>query len=306
MASSILTDWDAEKASAFTKQNVIAHHSMHERDMFSDDGLIDLLDRYPRDLIGIYTMGDDPLKRQALRAGSAEGVSGKDLLEAVRHGHIWLNLRKVNHELPEYEALCEELFGAVEAGTPGAKTWKHDFGVLISSPNVQVYYHFDVPLVMLCQIRGVKRVWLYQPKVPFLTDDNVETVVLKETEEEIPFDLAYDKDAQIVDLEPGMLATWPQFGPHRIVNHDMMNVSLSCEFQTYMSLLQANAAYANGVFRRNFGMNPTIYQNSAAALHAKAGFARIFKILKLRKAFEYQIPKTFKVDPNADRGFVEA
>ena len=130
-------------------------------------------------------------------------------------------------------------------------------------------------------------------------------LVLKETEEEVPFELAFDDSAQIIDLEPGLMATWPQFGPHRIVNHGVMNVSLSCEFQTYMSLVRANAAYANGVYRRNFGMTPSIYGNSGAELHFKAFSARVFKMLKLRKAFEYQIPKTFKIDPGADLGFSE-
>lgn len=305
MSAQILTDWDAEKAQGFSKKNIIAKHNLHEREMFSDDGLIELLDRYPREQLGIYTMGKDPTKRQALRAGTAEGLSGSDILEAVKHGRIWLNLRKANLALPDYRDLCADMFGDIEAQSPGVKTFKQDMGVLISSPDVQVYYHFDVPLVTLWQVRGVKRVWLYTPKEPFLLDEDIERVVLKETEEEVPFELAFDDSAQIIDLEPGLMATWPQFGPHRIVNHGVMNVSLSCEFQTYMSLVRANAAYANGVYRRNFGMTPSIYGNSGAELHFKAFSARVFKMLKLRKAFEYQIPKTFKIDPGADLGFSE-
>ena len=82
----------------------------------------------------------------------------------------------------------------------------------------------------------------------------------------------------------------------RIVNEDMVNVSLSCEFQTVKSLVRANAAYANGVLRRNFGMSPQIAKDSAPALYGKAFLARIFKILKVRKAFAYQVPRTFEVD----------
>lgn len=296
MANSVLKDWDSTKAAAFERENIVAHHNVHEREMFNDEGLIRLLDQYPRERMGIYTMGHHPLDRQSFRAGNAFGLSGEELFRAVHDGRIWINMRNANDFVPEYDELTRELFASIEAGTPGLKTIKHDTSILISSPNAQVFYHFDVPLVALWQIRGVKNVWLYPPEEPYLNDLQLETVVLKETEEEIDFDLSLDAGAQKVRLEPGMMATWPQNGPHRIVNEDMVNVSLSCEFQTVKSLVRANAAYANGVLRRNFGMSPQIAKDSAAALYGKAFLARIFKILKVRKAFAYQVPRTFEVD----------
>lgn len=302
MTVSVLTDWDEQKAKAFGKENIIAQHNLHERPMFTDEGLIDLLDNFPRHDLGIYTMSHDPLERESFKAGDAKELSGKELFDAVHAGRLWFNLRRANEHLPEFAALADDMFGDMEAKTPGLKTNRHDLGVLISSPNAQVFYHFDIPLVTLWQIRGTKRVWLYPPEPPYLDDDDLENVVLKETEEEIDFDLAYDKGAMIVDLKPGMMATWPQNGPHRIVNQDMVNVSLSCEFQTHMSLVRANAIYANGVFRRNFGMDTTILNNGPISLHAKAAFGKLFKILKLRKSFEYQIPRTFDVDPVAVNG----
>lgn len=301
MTNTVLTDWDAAKAASFEKENIIAHHNLDRREMFSDDGLIDLLDRYPREEIGIYTMQiDNPLDRQSFRPGNASGLTGAELLRAVQDGRIWINMRRANQYLPEYADLTSEMFDEVEAGTPGLKTLKRDTSILISSPKAQVFYHFDVPLVMLWQIRGVKTVWLYPPKEPYLTDDQLETVVLKETEEEIDFDLSFDEAAEKISLEPGMLATWPQNGPHRIVNGDMVNVSLSCEFQTMKSVIRANAIYANGVLRRNFGMNPSIYGDGPISLYSKAFLARIFKILKLRKAFELKVQRSFEVDPGSE------
>ncbi|MAK62265.1 MAG: hypothetical protein CMK09_14950 [Ponticaulis sp.] len=301
MTHTVLTDWDSAKAAAFEKENIVAHHNMHDREIFSDEGLIELLDRYPRERMGIYTMQiDNPLDRRSFRAGNAFGLTGAELLRAVEDGRIWINMRNANDYVPAYEGLTEELFDSVEAGTPGLKTLKHDTSILISSPNAQVFYHFDVPLVMLWQIRGVKNVWLYPPEEPYLTDHQLETVVLKETEEEIDFEMAYDRGAQKVRLEPGMVATWPQNGPHRIVNEDMVNVSLSCEFQTLQSLVRANAIYANGVLRRNFGMNPRISDHGPLGLYSKAFLARFFKILKLRKSFELKVPRTFEVDPGSE------
>ncbi len=305
MSDQILSDWDEQKAQAIQREIIIARHNLHMRDMFSDEGLADLIDRYPRKKLGIFTMGEDPLGSDSFQNGTAEGLSGEQILEAVKKGRLWLNFRAASDELPEYRELRDDMFSELERKTPGLKTFKQDVGVLVSSPNAQVFYHLDVPLVLLWQIRGVKRVWLYEPTEPYVADPDLENVVLRETGEEVPFRIDFDEVARIVDLEPGMMVTWPQFGPHRIVNHDVLNVSLSCEFQTMKSLIWANAVYANGVMRRSFGMNPTIYGNGTPAVFAKAVAARFFKILKLRKSFEYNSPRTFKVDPDAERGICE-
>lgn len=302
MSERILLDWDDEKVAGFEKKPVIAHHNLHEREMFSDEGLIDLLDRYPRERLGVYSFGTDPLKNTEIESGIATGLSGREILDAVQRGRMWLNLRKVDEHLPEYEQLREEMFGDLERQTPGLKTFRQDVGVLISSPGTQVYYHLDVPLVTLWQIRGVKNVWLYPPQPPFIENEDLERVVLRESEEEVPYRSEFDAECLLVEHKPGMMATWPQFGPHRIRNQDMMNVSLSCEFQTLRTVVQANAVYANGVLRRNFGWTPDLQKDGLPALYVKAAMARIFKILKLRKYFEYHKPKTFRIDPHAETG----
>ena len=304
MSGQILTDWDAEKSAVFGKQAIIAQHNLHQRDMFSDEGLIELLDRYPRHKLGIYTMGTDPLGTETIQAGTAEGLSGKDIMEAVHRGRFWLNLRRTSDEFDDYHTLCDDMFDDLEDKS-GENIFKRDVGVLISSPGIQVFYHLDIPMVTLWQLRGSKRIRLYKPERPFLENIDLERVVLRESEEEIPFRLDFDDQALTIDLEPGMMVTWPQFGPHRIVNHDVVNVSLSCEFQTYMSILRSNSVYANGVLRRNFGMNPMFENDGVLGTHTKAIAARLFKILKLRKSFEYHKPKTFKIDPSAERGLSE-
>ena len=302
MSARIFTDWTASDADAFGKKTVLTHHRLHEDAMFSDDGLADLLDRYPREKLGIYTMGHDPKDFRTFRKGTADSVSGADLLEVAKAGRIWLNLRAVNSELSDYSAFCDDMFGELEAGTPGLNTFKRDMGVLISSPDAQVFYHLDVPLVMLWQIRGRKRVWLYPPERPFVSDMDLERVVLRETEEEFEYDASFDAGADMYDLEPGQMVTWPQNAPHRVHNHSMMNVSLSVEFMTWPAIVRANAIYANGVLRRLLKADPRIDRDGAMTQLLKAGFARVFKAVSARKAFVRHIPVTFHVDPNADGG----
>jgi hypothetical protein len=166
-------------------------------------------------------------------------------------------------------------------------------GVLISSPNAQVFYHLDSALVSLWQIRGTKLVRVYDPAAPFARPEQIEAVILRESAEQMPFDPIWDKDAQTVTLEPGMMVTWPQNAPHRIVNGPMVNVSLSLEFMTPQALLRANVIYANGVLRRRFGMAPKIQKGLDPRALTKFGLARAFKAINLQKAHQYKLPMSF-------------
>lgn len=293
----VITDWDSAKTAQWGKAPILARHDVHEREMFSDAGLIRLLDTYPREHLGVWTMSAGPDGKSVFRNGTAGDLPGADLLKAVASGRLWLNLRAANHHLAEYASLSDELFGSLEAGVPGLKTLRRDVGVLISSPNMQVHYHLDIPMVALWQIRGVKRFWVYPREAPFAHDEEIEAIVLRQKDEEVRYQPGFDAHATMIDLEPGMVATWPQNAPHRIDNHGMLNVSLSCEFQTFASLVRANALFANGVLRRKFGLRPRIARDTGLRGLAKAGLARGLKLFNARKAFEVQARRTFVVDP---------
>jgi len=253
-----------------------------------------VLDRYPRDRLGVFTMGDDPVAWRTWRRGAAHGLSGAELLDAVRQGRIWLNLRAVNDHDRGYKALSDEIFADVEQAT-GQRAIRRDVGLLISSPSVQVFYHLDVPLVMLWQLRGTKTVWLYPPRAPYVDDAQLERIVLKETAEQFDYDPAWDAGADKVVLEPGAMVTWPQNAPHRIENGPMMNVSLSIEFMTPRALLRANVLYANGMLRKTFGARPAVQAAPDPRAFAKLGAARAWKALRPGERARDPLPATFSL-----------
>ncbi len=300
MTDHILTDWSAAKARAFCQQPQVFAHNLHQRPMFSDAGLADLLDRYPREKLGIYTMGGAGSDKTSFVHGEARDLSGAEIMQAVAEGRLWLNMRKVNHHLPEYDTLTEELFAEVNARTPGLRTLKHDASVLISSPKAKVYYHCDIPLVMLWQIRGEKTAWIYPTGAPYMPDEEVEAIVLQETEEEISYDPAFDADAVRVEMKPGMMANWKQMAPHRVDNGNCVNVSLQCEFMTLPALVRANAVFTNGILRRRHGLAPEIASDGPLKLCGKAAAARIFKAFNSRKSFARHTQPSFAVDLSAE------
>lgn len=306
MSNSIFTHIPEGIGQDFGTKPLGFEHNLHEREMFSDAGLERLLDQYPRDGFNIYTMNYDPSTgNRIFRKGTAGDSSGAEILNAIRAGRLWLNLRAVNDHLEEYEQLCDEMFGSLEALVPGLRTLRRDCGVLISSPNARVFYHLDIPLVSLWQLRGQKTFYVYPNGEPFVGDRQIESIVLREKEEEIDYQVGFESHAQRFDLKPGMMVTWPQNAPHRIDNTDSLNLSLSCEFQTMASVVRANALYTNGVLRRKFGLSPKIDKSSTAGLYTRAGLARVMKTLNSRKIFEKAVPVTFVIDPDMETGFRE-
>lgn len=293
---SVISDWTPEKAAAFGKANLAFDHGLHERPMFSDAGLEELLDRYPRGKLGVFTMGEDPVAWTTWRKGAANGLSGSKLLEAAQAGRIWLNLRQANDHLPEYARLGDEIFAEKEAMSRGLKTFKRDLGMLISSANAQVFYHLDVPLVSLWQLRGRKRVWVYPVADPYVGEETLERIVLRETAEQFTFDPAWDAGAEVHDLTPGKMVTWTQNAPHRIENGPMLNVSLSIEFMTPQALMRANVIYANGVLRRRLGARPAIQDGFTPTALGKLAIARAAKALKLQTPHERVLPTSFRLD----------
>lgn len=294
----ILNETPPADVSSFGKKPVFFDHALHTLPMFSDDGLIELLDTYPRDAFNTYTMRDDGTGKDSFQHVDPGTLSGEDIYRAVEAGRIWINLRRVNDHIPAYAELCDAMFGELEDQVHGLKTIKRDLGVLISSPKAEVFYHLDIPLVTLWQIRGQKDFWVYPTGHPFAADKDVEAIVLRETEEEITYDVGFDANAIKTTLKPGMMASWPQTAPHRILNQDCVNVSLSCEYMTLPGIIHANALYANGVLRRRFGANPVIARDNVATKVMKAGLARMMKLGGGRNAFvKEHVEPSFVIDP---------
>ena len=296
-ACALSFEWPDMTDGAIGRDLLTPVHNCDRSELFSDDGLADLLDRYPRDRLRVYMFPPHAEGRAEALHGHARGVSGEGLLKAVKTGSIWLNLRAANDCLPEYADIARALFDPLEKAS-GRRTFKQDVGVLISSPNIHVHYHLDVPLVCLVQVRGEKRMWLYPPRRPFVSAEQVESVVRREREEDMEFRHEFDAQSMIIDLKPGMAAAWPQFSPHRVLNGDMMNVSLSCEFMTLPALLRANAVHANGELRRRFGLNPSLPEAISPVTLGRAALSRGLKAIR-RPPERGPTPLTFRVAPDA-------
>jgi hypothetical protein len=54
----VVAGWSDEQIAGFEHEIVRFRHTLAERPLFSDAGLIGVLNRYPREAMGVFTMGD--------------------------------------------------------------------------------------------------------------------------------------------------------------------------------------------------------------------------------------------------------
>ena len=247
---------------------VIAH-DLIAQGFAEDAALAALLDRYPAELFDINLYDYDDEGQVSLRTGARGRLDGAQLLEAIQQGRLWVNLRDVETGWPELWAAGMAEFKKVEAAYPGLKAVKNAGQLILSSPKARVPYHFDAAGVVLFHLRGRKRIFVYPGDESHLPERNMEQVVARQTTEELPYTLAFEDDAHVVDLEPGQALTWPLYAPHRVENLDRFCVSLSMDFQTWPSRFRNGALYTNAVMRSRGGSPRFTDQMGQGALAAR-------------------------------------
>ena len=305
-AAPIFTDWQPARHGGFGSEISNIGHSLTDTGLFSDDALADLIDRTPRGDYAVSTMDPTSHDPKTRREGVIDGLAGRDVVDAIRNGHIWLNLRNVADNVPAFRELLDGIYAELEARLPGQHFFKQKMTILISSPSVRVGYHCDVPGQTLWQVRGRKRVWVYPNKAPFLPQDGLERILLGEAHEvSLRYEAAFDDHAEVIDLEPGRMVTWPHNAPHRIVNYDCLNVSVTTEHWT-PELRNAYAVnYANGLLRRSFGLKRLSQDARRVGSLPKVALAAAHKLTGLQKGRRHKPTIDFRVDPAAPGGFCD-
>ncbi|MBZ8132456.1 cupin-like domain-containing protein [Afifella sp. IM 167] len=299
----IILDWQDKHAELFGNHMIRLKHRLHESPIFTDEALARLIERIPREHYHVNTMNQEFHDPTSWRDGEISGVSGEEVLAAVRGGKIWVLLQRVAEVDAGYKAALDQVFAEFEEKVPGLKTFKQKMSILISSPKIQVYYHCDIPGQSLWQIRGRKRVYIYPNTAPFLRQEAMEKIVLNEADEQdTPYQPWFDDYAQIVDLEPGEMLHWPINGPHRVVNYDCLNISFTTEHWTTALRNRYANHYANGILRRSFGVSNPQISEAGPALWAKLALAGAHRFTGMQKKNRLTYKVDFRVDPKAPFG----
>jgi hypothetical protein len=302
----IFTKFDDRDAIMWGNEPICVGHNLHRSTLFSSATLARLIESYPREHYNVYSMGAQGNDSRYWRRGDHDGMSGEDVLTAIANGRLWLNLRNVNQVDRRYAQMLDDFMDELAERMPGFVARRKNAGILISSPMAQVYYHVDLPGQLLFQIAGRKKLYFYPAHAPFITHELLEQIAVTGLELGIPYEPWFDDYARVVEFQPGQMAHWPHFGPHRVVNHDCLNISMTVEFATDAIRRTQMVNYANGILRHGFGWTPRSRAISGPSFWTKAVVQKTLHAapwIRKQKTRNEQIE--FRLDPKELGGIVE-
>ncbi len=128
MAASVFTSFDRQAQALWGNAPLRLNHTIHERPMFTDEGLADIVDRLPDDLISIVTMGDDQRGRRDWSYWPTQRPVRRGVDRVVKQGRIWINIIRIEKALPEFRDLLEEIYDAIEEKAPGLGVYSKSVG----------------------------------------------------------------------------------------------------------------------------------------------------------------------------------
>lgn len=268
-SQSFFKNWDETHSALWGRQPINHKHDLHKRPLFSMDTLAELIERYPREHYSLVQTGGRKSKR-LWREGDIGDLTGHQVIDAISRGELWLNLRNVGLVDKRYHEAIGEMFAEVAERVPGFDIRDHQEGILLSSPETQVYYHSDMPGQGLIQIAGRKRVYVYPNTAPFIRPENIEDIALYDVEVDMPYEPWYDQYAKVFDIEPGDMLSWDLNAPHRVENLNTFNISMTVSFTNREIRRSEVVSIANGLLRRRFGYEPKTRNLSGPTYFAKA------------------------------------
>ena len=303
LTDQIITDWQPHFPSLFGNHSLALSHNLANSPLFTDAALAALIDKTPREAYHVNYSQKTPGNPPKRREGEIKDLTGQQVIDVIKTGNIWVNLTAPARTDPAYGALLDSLYAEFEERVPGFKSYKRNLTILISSPNVSVKYHSDVPGQSLWQVRGTKKLYVYPNSKPFISQPALEKLILGQLREtDMPYEPWYDEYAQVHTLDAGKMIHWPLNGPHRVVNEGMLNVSFTTEHWTDELRKHYAVNYANGILRSRLGMQNLSQQVTGASYLAKLGLAGLVKFTPLNPQKKKVYKVDFQVDPTTPEG----
>ncbi len=297
--------WNDDEYESFSREITLLKHNYHESELFSDEAIIDLLDNYPRKWLQCYTMGFNPEDHSEWTTVHIAERSGKEILEALKKGRIWINAINIDQYKKEYGDLIRKMYHQIDEKCSAITKAKPGFNaLLISSPDIQVYYHLDPDPNMLWHLKGTKKVWVYPAcDDRFTPQQYVEEIIGEERHESLPYKKWFDEYAQCYELKPGEVVSWPQHSPHRVENKDF-NISLTTSYRSKESRRLNGVHGANHYLLKKVGIKNRSVKTDGLIPIVKDFSYHVLSKLKLLKTGKRTASyvSDLQVDHNSDTG----
>ena len=117
MTGKIFSKWDETHSELWSHQPIRLEHEMHKSPAFSMDELAQLIESYPREHYSLVKTGAKGSSR-VWREGDIGNLSGRQVIEAISRGGLWLNMRDVGAVDSRYRKLIDRMFEEIAAKVP--------------------------------------------------------------------------------------------------------------------------------------------------------------------------------------------
>ena len=242
-------------ARKFTQEPFRIGHRLNDHRLFQMDRLLKLAQSLPSCCIE-YNAGQIPMSIEHEQT-PMNGLSAEETIRRIAECKSWLVLKYVERD-PEYAALLQQCLDEVqvhsEAIAPGMCSGQAF--IFITSPGSVTPLHIDPEHNFLLQVRGGKRVHLFDGRVKtVVTEQNLEHFY-SDRGRNIPFQPEFDQHSWVNELHPGEGLHFPVTYPHWVQNLDEVSISFSITFRT-PDLDRRRAMYQIHDRLRRWGMSPS-------------------------------------------------
>lgn len=248
-------------ASKFNREPFTVRHHLADHPLFALPRLIELARRLPAEHVS-YNSGDVPVTT-GLYQGPQTGLSIEETIRQIEQCRSWMVLKFVEDD-PEYRRLLndclDEIKSMSEPVAPGMQ--KRQGFIFISSASSVTPYHMDPEYNFLLQVRGNKKISIWNPADRSILSEKELEDYYSEREFQIAFKEEYLAKAKKFTLAPGLGLHFPVTSPHFVENGDEVSISFSITFQTPASE-RRRFLYGANARLRELGLKPSPVGQSA-------------------------------------------
>jgi hypothetical protein len=231
-------------------------HRLQQHPLFALQRLAELSQRLPAKFVE-YNAGNLPVGLDPSLTPH-NGLSAAETVRRIEQCGSWMVLKRVEQD-PEYRALLEDCLDEIGAHARELSPPMFDRQgfIFISSPDAVTPFHIDHEYNFLLQIRGSKRVNIWDADDRFvLPEEKLETFYSDFVHRNLPWQDAFQGTARVHSLAPGDGLHFPVTVPHWVKNGPEVSVSFSVTFRTAESERRERLFKANARLRK-LGLQPT-------------------------------------------------
>jgi hypothetical protein len=180
----------------------------------------------------------------------SNGMTPEETVRRIEEAKSWMVIKNVEAD-PEYKELldvCLDQVAEQTGGLMGAAMMRQAF-IFVTSPGNVTPFHMDPELNFLLQIRGEKRMSLFDPSDrSVVSAEGMELFPGKHRN--LPYTDAFEAKATQQHIKPGEGIFVPLFAPHWVQNGNEVSVSFSITWHTEASQRLVKLSYMNAGLRR--------------------------------------------------------